>query len=178
MDLDAAKQRAMGLLKRLGAYKYVLLVIAAGAALLLWPTGGEDETIYISGTEEESFSVSALETQLEEILSRIDGAGEVSVMLTVKSGMERVLAQNEATSGDEAECETVVISTGSGKEEVVVLTQRYPDFQGALVVCPGGGEAEVRLLITQAVAALTGLGSGRITVCKGGQPPDEFMEGY
>jgi stage III sporulation protein AG len=85
-------------------------------------------------------------------------------MLTVRSGMERVLAQ-DSSNGD---TETVVISTGSGKQEVVLLTQKYPDFQGALVVCEGGDEPQVRLLITQAVAALTGLGTARISVCKGG----------
>jgi stage III sporulation protein AG len=165
MDRDVVKQKAMGWIKRLGVYKYVLLVIAAGALLLLWPeqetADAVDDT---TGAEEENFSVETLEHKLETVLSQIDGAGSVSVMLTVKSGMERVLAQ-DSSNGD---TETVVISTGSGKQEVVLLTQKYPDFQGALVVCEGGDEPQVRLLITQAVAALTGLGTARISVCKGG----------
>ena len=61
---------------------------------------------------------------------------------------------------------TVILSTDSG-EEAVLVTQRYPTFQGALVICPGGEDPAVRLALTQAVAALTGLGSDRITVCKG-----------
>lgn len=89
-------------------------------------------------------------------------------MLTVKSGMERVLARDSSVSETEETMETVVISTGSGKQEVVLLTQRYPTFQGALVVCEGGDDPQVKLLVTQAVAALTGLGSARISVCKGG----------
>ena len=42
-----------------------------------------------------------------------------------------------------------------------------PSFRGALVVCPGGGNAQVRLELIQAVAALTGLDSNSISVCRG-----------
>lgn len=37
MELEPVKKRLLGWSKRLGPYKYVLLVIAAGAVLLLWP---------------------------------------------------------------------------------------------------------------------------------------------
>lgn len=168
MDAGAIKRKAADWLKRMGAYKFVFLVIAAGLVLLLWPERGTAETVEPVTEGEENFSVEALENKLETVLGQIDGAGEVSVMLTVKSGMERVLARDSTVSETEETMETVVISTGSGKQEVVLLTQRYPTFQGALVVCEGGDDPQVRLLVTQAVAALTGLGSARISVCKGG----------
>ena len=152
----------------MGTYKYVLLVIVAGVLLLLWPEPTDRETATPAAKEEVAFSVADMEEQLEEILSQIEGAGQVSVMLTVKSGMERVLAQDGTLSAEEESIQTVVISTGSGTEEVVVLKQYYPTFQGALVVCSGGGDAQVQLLITQAVSALTGLGAARISVCQGG----------
>ncbi len=152
-------------------YKFVLLIIAAGAVLLLLPTGGKEagRSDPVSGTEED-FSVEALEEKLSQVLSKVDGAGQVSVVLTVRSGMERVLAQDVTASradGDaQSTTKTVILSTGSG-EETVLLSQNYPTFQGALVVCRGGDDPQVKLLLTQAVAALTGLGSDRITVCKG-----------
>ena len=62
---------------------------------------------------------------------------------------------------------TVVVSKGSGREEAVPLQQIYPQFQGALVVCPGGSDPEVRLKLVEAVSALTGLGSDKISICKG-----------
>ncbi len=162
------------LIQLLKQYKYVLLVIAAGVLLLLWPSGEKAKTAETTSSgltgSEEDFSVEALEDRLGEVLSKIDGAGQVSVMLTVRSGMERVLAEDTNTelSEDEQtrEEKTVIISTGSG-EEAVLITQRYPTFQGALVVCRGGDDPKVQLLLTRAVAALTGLGSDRITVCKG-----------
>lgn len=113
----------------------------------------------------------ALEEKLENTLSEIDGAGQVLVMLTVESGMKRVLAQNGSVEQDNStaqrETETVVVSTGSGTQDVVLVQQIYPQFQGALVVATGGGDPAVRLKLTEAVAALTGLGADKISICKG-----------
>ena len=103
-------------------------------------------------------------------LSQVEGAGQVTVTLTVKSGMERVLASDRTTSvtdrGSSVEEETVLTGSG-GSQEAVLLSRRYPTFQGALVVCQGGDDPAIRLLMTQAVSALTGLGADRVTVCKG-----------
>jgi len=41
-----------------------------------------------------------------------------------------------------------------------------PTYRGALVVCQGGGQADVKLAVTEAVAVLTGLPADRITVAK------------
>lgn len=173
MKINWKIPKGEALFKLLGQYKYVLIVIAAGILLLLWPSGEKASPAAAqSGLPggEEDFSVEALEERLARVLSKIDGAGEVSVVLTVESGMERVLATDIAASQWEdrrdREEQTVIISTDEG-EETVLLTQRYPTFQGALVVCPGGNDPEVRLRLTQAISVLTGLGSDRITVCKG-----------
>lgn len=160
--------------KLLAQYKYVLIVVIAGIVLLLWPTGEKKQTYEAGDTADlqESFDLKNFEEKLSRTLSQVEGAGSVTVTLTVKSGMEQVLASNRATSvterGNSVEEETVLISSG-GNQEAVLLTQRYPTFQGALVVCQGGDDAQVRLLLTQAVSALTGLGTDRITVCKGNE---------
>lgn len=173
MKINWKIPKGEALLKLLGQYKYVLIVIAAGILLLLWPSEekASPEAAQSGLTSgEEDFSVEALEERLARVLSKVEGAGEVSVVLTVESGMERVLATDISASQSEdrrdREEQTVIISTEEG-EEPVLLTQRYPTFQGALVVCPGGDDPEVRLRLTQAISVLTGLGSDRITVCKG-----------
>ena len=154
-------------------YRYVLIVIVAGILLLIWPSN-EKRTSKSEAkgqfASEEDFSVDALEERLCRVLSKVEGAGEVSVVLTVQNGVERVLATDKSAGQTENSRdmeEEIVIISGESGEEVVLLTQRYPTFQGALVVCPGGDDPQVRLQITQAVAVLTGLGADRITVCKG-----------
>ena len=162
--------------KLLDQYKYVLIAIAAGVILLLWPSGeSREEPSSVGGPAAagETFDLAELEEKLAKTLSQIEGAGKVTVTLTLKSGMEQVLASDRSTSvserGSSVEEETVRISSGSGQgQSVVLLTQRWPTFQGALVVCEGGDDAAIRLLMTQAVSSLTGIGSDRITVCKGG----------
>ncbi|MDE6590401.1 MAG: stage III sporulation protein AG [Oscillospiraceae bacterium] len=159
--------------KLLDQYKYVLIAIAAGIVLLLWPTGGQEQTARAAGVPEvqETFDLEALEKKLSQTLSQVEGAGEVTVTLTVKSGMEQVLASDRTTSvterGSSVEEETVLVNSGGG-QETVLLTRRYPTFQGALVVCQGGDDAGIRLLLTQAVSALTGRGADRIPGRKGG----------
>lgn len=158
--------------KVLGKYKYILIVIVVGMVLLMLPTGSRQSTRegeVISG-EAEHFDVEELEEKLSRALSKVSGAGEVSVVLTLHSGMERILATDAQRThkGTESDIEekTVVISTDHG-EDVVLIGQNYPVFQGALIVCRGGDDPQVQLCLTQAVSALTGLSTGRITVCKG-----------
>lgn len=159
--------------KLLNKYKYVLLLLAVGLILLLWPAGEREapQEGGSSGAAAEEFDLPALEEKLSQTLSQVEGAGKVTVALTVKSGMEQVPLTDRSTSvterGNSVEEKTVVINTGSG-QEAVVRVQRGPVFQGAVVVSEGGDQAAVKLLLTQAVAALTGLGADRITVCKGG----------
>lgn len=172
-EKDAVLTQGKKMLGKFGRYKYMLLVILVGVLLLLMPaTGGdkEEQTVKNAGGEED-FSVEALEEKLADTLSEIDGAGQVRVMLTVESGMKRVFAQDGSMEQDESamqrETQTVVISSGSGKQETVLVQQVYPTFQGALVVAAGGGDPAVRLKLTEAVAALTGLGADKISICKG-----------
>ena len=95
----------------------------------------------------------------------------VTVALALRSGARQVLAQDvtvsdrDGSSGEERT--TVVISGGSGREEAVALQELAPQFQGAVVVCPGGDDPAVRLKLAEAVADLTGLGADRISICKG-----------
>ena len=151
-------------------HRFVWLVILAGLILMLLPSGGEK-----NGAEPEeqplvtAFDLSETEARLSQALSRIEGAGTVTVVLTVEDGPRRVLAENTERGGDLSEetTEPVVLSRGSGNEETVTIQEVYPKYQGALLVCPGGGDPSVRLQLTKAMAALTGLGADKISISKG-----------
>ena len=157
-------EKLMGWLRK---YKLAVLVLALGVLLLAWPTGGEKPAPASEEARLSSFDPGEVERKLERVLGKIDGAGEVTVALTVSDGVQRRYAVDETRRGEEEQTQTVVISTGSGTQEAVSVGERWPDFRGAVVVCQGGGDPEVRLLVTRAVCALTGLGADRVTVCKG-----------
>ena len=115
-----------------------------------------------------------IQAEMEEILGVMSGVGQVRVMLTKESDGELHLAQNTelAYSGNTAapedysrRSETVLVNGETGDEAVVTQTG-YPSYRGALIVCQGGDRADVKLAVTEAVAALTGLPTDRITVAK------------
>lgn len=149
--IDAAKIK-----EALGKNKLLLLALAAGIVLLLIPFGsGGDKTP--AADETAQFSLAAQEARLGAQLSKIRGAGRVSVLLSADSCGERILAQ----SGEE----TLVLSSGSGSgERVVELNYVNPQYTGAVVVCDGAGDAAVRLEVILAVQKFTQLGSDDVLV--------------
>lgn len=160
----------------LGKYRYVLLILLAGVVLLAWPSGAaRPGTDAASGGRESGLYTETLketEERMQNILSRIDGVGQLELMLSVESMEQREFAvdtelsysgQTTAPDNYTRRSETVIVSE-SGKDSPVVARSISPTYRGALVVCQGGGNSEVKLAVTQAVAALTGLSSDRITV--------------
>lgn len=170
MKMGAWSKRAAEALKK---YQYVLLVALAGVVLLLWPSGGGEKTAQAppAAAAADPFQTATLERRLEQALSQISGAGEVSVVLTLKETPRQVVAQDgSATEGGaqtSRDLTTVLASGGSGVQEPVLLQQLSPAYQGALVVAQGGSDPNVRLAISGAVSALTGLGTDRISICTG-----------
>ena len=151
-----------GLSSRLKKYKWV------GLVLLVGPAGKENQAETAAETPQ-TFDLAATEARLAEALSQIRGAGEVTVVLTLAGGPRQVLAQDvdQAAERGQERRETVVVSRGSGGQEAVAVQEVSPEYQGALLVCPGGGDPTVRLQLTQAVAALTGLGADKISISEG-----------
>lgn len=166
-------------------YKYPLLILLGGLLLMLLPTKkksnaaaatalptGEqhEETIFLS----EQDYCRQTEKKLEQILSQIQGAGKVSVMLTLDSGPETLYLSDSdldrSSDGDRSiesvASKTVILSRGSSYNEAAIVKTEYPSFRGALIVTQGGDDASVRLKLTEAVSALLRLGSDKITVVK------------
>ena len=142
-----------------------LAVLSVGCLLLLIPTGAEADTQREEKTKE-PFDLERFEERLEEALSRIEGAGETKVVLSLDSGEKQVLAQDREQTNSGASVQTVTVGGGSERSVVPVQTMA-PGFRGALVVSPGAGDAAVRLALTRAVSVLTGLGSDCICVTTG-----------
>ena len=148
-------------------YKYLLLAVLAGILLLL-PSGKQTLTRQENDRQQgqEWFDLPMVERKLETALSKISGAGKVTVVLTLKDNGRQVYARDTRTDQREQTGTTVIISRGSGVEQPVDVQRFTPTFQGALVVCPGGGDPKVRLQLTQAICALTGLSTEKISICQ------------
>ena len=169
--------------KLLDRYKYPLLILLLGVFLLLLPGKKQDGTGTAAPSDNspetdirdlgESYRKQT-EEALASLLSQIEGAGRVRVMLTLKTGPADQYQTDRSGSGTEEgdrrssswEEKTVMRTQGSAYHEPAVVTTVYPVFQGALIVAEGGADPNVRYQLSAAVAALLDLGTDQITVVK------------
>lgn len=165
----------------LGKFKYPLAILLLGLVLLAIPVRTqqpkrteEPEAPAQEAERAGADELAGLETRMAQILSQIEGAGQVQVMLRYASGTRTVYqtdsSQEVSTDSEGKQTKTeiqTVMSSGSGGQSTPVAVQTIcPTFQGALVVSQGADSAAVKLNLVSAVSSLTGLGADKITVIK------------
>lgn len=160
MDTVAPKQRINALF---GKYKYPILVLLVGIGLMLLPGREAAEPAPVP-TETPEVS---LELRLEALLSQIDGAGQVRVLLTEETGRETVYQTDIQTDSDSRHSEdTVLVEDSSRNETGLVRRMLEPEYRGAVILCQGADAPGVKLAIVEAVRCVTGLGADQISVQK------------
>ena len=171
----------------------VILIITIVAINLIWNDeksdkqdviddgkrlANQDNTISTNNIQSET--TSNLETNLENILSRIQGVGEVHVFVNYSESSEVVAMYNEnSQTSTTEETDTSggvrkIQETDSQKEiiyqendgEKVPITQKViePKIEGAIITAKGANDANVKTNIIQAVEAVTGLATHKIQV--------------
>ena len=150
-------------------YRFVLIVLAAGILLMLLPMKQEDAPVKIDCEAVSPKSSWDITDALTEILSKVEGAGEVKILLTVARGESTIYQQDsDITSGENGSIrqETVIITDSNRNQSGLIQQIDPPVYRGAIIVCQGADNDVVRLHIIQAVAKITGLGTDKITVLK------------
>ena len=165
MDLSGLGEKCRGWISK---YKYVLLILALGVVLMCIPVSKEEKNDIDSS--EKFQQEDSMEDRLEEILSQLQGAGKVEVILTIAEG-ERILYQYDedrdiSEHGTSEKKDTVIISDNNRNESAVITQILPPIYRGAIIVCQGADQASVRLAIVEAVSKATGLGADKICVLK------------
>lgn len=113
--------------------------------------------------------VSTLNEELTDIISSIEGVGECSVMITLKSSKESVYAENSDSSNTESsnsQNNEYVIYNSENGDSPLLLKEEMPQVAGVVVVCAGGDSEAVREKVTNCVCALFSISSGRVSVAK------------
>ena len=151
-------------------YRYMLFIIAAGVVLMLIPSGKERTEQTESNTVVSEYTQEELSTQLESILSQISGAGKVRVVLSVAAGEETIYQTDRdtdlSTDTTNSEIKTVIISDGQRSQSGLVCQVNPKTYLGAVVVCSGADNPQVKLAIVDAVSKATGLSTNKIAVLK------------
>ncbi len=150
---------------------HLIIILLIGVLLMVFPFGSEKKS---SATEKFVELSVDYKRELEEILSRIKGVGDVNVMVTYSSSFEKNIAyeknsnKNEKKDGDnkiinETSSNTnVVLSSG----EPFVVKQIYPEIKGVVVVADGAEDIFVKQNITDAVTTALGIAPHKVCVVK------------
>lgn len=158
-----------GLFQKLKGVKNIEIVIALvlAAIVLLVFFGNFGHNTTKENSSEYSFSeyVNGVENKIESVISQIDGAGVTEIVISFAGGIQQEYAYTteKVTDGDKTtETNTLVLVSG----KPVLITEKFPEIQGIVIVADGAGDAAVRLEIIRAVQALLQVPNGKIEVFK------------
>lgn len=150
-------------------YKFVVLILVLGAVLMLIPsTVGNSKKKNVT-TETETVK-SNVQDELADILSGMKGVGKVKVMLKESLGAETVYQTNQDISvsenGSDTRIEVITVTDSQRVENGLVKQIIPPQYLGAIILCEGADNPKIKLLVTEAVSKITGLGADKIAVLK------------
>lgn len=142
----------------------LLIIIITGIALMIFCDTGKKTDDKVPPSE--IVHVEKEEARLEKILEKIEGVGEVSVMISYEETAKKNIAYEKNTSASNGEIhsydEKAVMSDG----EPLVINERYPAVKGVVITAEGADNPKVRRELTDAVSAVLGVGVHRVCVFK------------
>ena len=109
---------------------------------------------------------------MAEILSKVQGAGAVDVMLTYCKTQERTIAEDETReetdSGEKTslriERKAVLTEERGSKATPFILSEQAPVVEGVVIVAEGGAEPNVQAALHRAAEALLHVPAHKIAV--------------
>ena len=141
-------------------------------------TGAQGQ-LYMGSAEEYT---AMMEKKLEELLGQMEGAGEVRVIITLRSSSEKIVEKDAPVSRtDTAEADsgggtrtvnsvetgesTVYANEGSYSEPYVIKTIS-PQVEGVVVLAEGAGSGSVSKNIVDVIQVLFGIDAHQVKVIK------------
>lgn len=167
MDLRYVSTKVLEFTKK---YKYVLVILLLGLLLMALPSNENSSIDAASDPVTHIQTEITINDKLSSLLSKLDGAGKVEVMLTVAHGEETIFQTDNKFSETEQSCttqqDTVTVTDESRNQTGLIRQINPPVYLGAVILCQGADSASVRLSIVDAVSKATGLGADQISVLK------------
>lgn len=184
------------LLRNAKLKKYMAVIFAGGIVIMAFSdkiqkppsdSFGAKTAVESQDTADTDVDISQSDTEkrLEELFGNIDGAGNVKVMITYKSGPEKVLAtetksseessQERDTDGTErtsknvsSEINMAYSQNNMSSGEPFIVKEKTPEIEGIVVVAEGGDDIIVKDAISKAAQALFNVPAHKVEVLKMG----------
>ncbi len=158
----------------------IILIVVVVAINAIWKEEEKTDNVtnipkQLAVTTETTSTVS-LEEKLENILSKINGVGNVEVLITyneteeivpIYNTKDKTSVINETDSGGGTRTTQESDSTKEviyQNDEIIVQKTKSPKIEGAIIAATGANNSTVKTNIIQAVEAATGLATHKIQV--------------
>lgn len=141
----------------------ILIILIIGTLFMIIPGKDKDEPEEKTITQTYNY-----EEKLEEILSLINGAGDVEVMITYSGSEEKRLAYETKSGkndrGDSGYEENIDKQAVMADGEPFVLSKTYPKVKGVVVIAEGARDSNVRAAILEAVITAFDIASHKVCI--------------
>ena len=118
-----------------------------------------------------------LEEDVKKIVRQITGSKNVSVVITLESGIrydyadtkEETLVERQEKENKSLDSELkegyIIVESADGGEEALLITAQMPKVRGVAIVCDGGDSEIIFNKIQNAVTAALDITSKRVYIC-------------
>ncbi len=142
-------------------FEYIIIFIALIFVFILFLSSNNSSKV-VNQKEIEDY-VMSLEEKLSTHLSKIEGAGKVSVIISVKEGLTTQIAVEKVVTTD---------SNGSKTEETpvlvsgkpIILTEIYPEISGVVIIAKGADDLKVKIALLSATQTYLDVTSDKIEI--------------
>ncbi len=201
MDKEKVKEKKKLSIKEIGPARLVILLMAGIFLLVLsFPDmlssknsskdnavnqdyKMKDNNLNTKTQEEGDAYTTELENRLRSVLAKVEGIGNVEVMITLKGSKEKVILKdtpytqesmnevdgeggNRDSSSINKEDTTVLVNGGNGENVPYVIQELEPKVEGIVVIAEGGDNVEIKTEIMEAAQVLFNVPAHKVKVMK------------
>ena len=135
----------------------------------------------VQDTETEKY-IAMMEQKVEELLCKMEGAGKVKVIITLRTSVEKIVEKDipvsrSNTTEEDSQGgmrtvntmdtgESTVYSTAGNASQPYVVKTVSPEVEGVLVLAEGAGNGTVSRDLSDAIQVLFGIEAHRVKIVK------------
>jgi len=122
-----------------------------------------------------------MENDLKDIISQLLGDKKVAVMITLKSGIQYIYADETRTDAglsedksgsdllkteqsDTNEQTYIIVKDSDGNEQPLLIAEVMPQVNGVVVICSGGDDKNVQQTVQNAVVTVLDISESKVCV--------------
>ncbi len=157
--------------------KTLIIIGIVGIALIFLsglPSDKEKATVSGEGFSVEDYKQS-LEKDVKKLVKGITGSRNVTVVITLESGVNYSYAEatenkneeKQAEQKSESKQEYITVKNADGSETAILISKQMPEIRGVAIVCEGGDNAALNEKIQNAVMSALNITSKRVYIAGG-----------